>query len=310
MSGQTAPELPEAAVTVDVPAKINPHLGVGDARPDGYHSLSTVYQAISLYDTVTVSHRAEPGITVTIAGEGADSLPADETNLAAKAAKLMALYGNVEPNAHVHLFKRIPVAGGLAGGSADAAGALVACARLWEISIGEAELRKLAAGLGSDVPFCLVGGVAIGSGRGEELVRVDASGSWHWVVATTDTQISTPECYDEVDRLRADGIGRFSQDVDAIVKAFESGASADELSRLLVNDMEAAAVSLRPQLASLMHAGLEEGALAAHVSGSGPTILFLAGDAAHAVSLARRIRMRGGARSVHLAEGPVDGPAA
>lgn len=310
MSGQTAPELPEAAVTVDVPAKINPHLGVGDARPDGFHSLATVYQAISLYDTVTVTRRRESGIAVSIAGEGADSLPTDETNLAAKAAKLMALYGNVEPNVEVHLFKRIPVAGGLAGGSADAAGALVACARLWDIEIGDADLRRLAAGLGSDVPFCLAGGIAVGSGRGEELDRVEAAGTWHWVVATTDTQISTPECFEEVDRLRGEGIGRFSEDVDAIVKAFEAGASADELSRLLVNDMEAAAVSLRPQLASLMHAGLEEGALAAHVSGSGPTILFLVGDKPHAMSLARRLRMRGGARSVHISEGPVAGPAA
>ncbi|GAB3655624.1 4-(cytidine 5'-diphospho)-2-C-methyl-D-erythritol kinase [Glycomyces tarimensis] len=309
-SGQAAPAPRGAAVSVDVPAKINPHLGVGNARADGYHALSTVYQAISLYDTVTVERSEEPGITLTMSGEGADVLPDGDDNLAVRAAKLVAIYGGGDPDVRIHLNKRIPVAGGLAGGSADAAATLVACSRLWGIDIGDAELHRLAAGLGSDVPFCLKGGTAVGAGRGEELTRVEAKGTWHWVVATTDTQISTPECFKEVDRLREDGIGRFSADVDAIVRAFESGVGADELSRLLVNDMEAAAVSLRPQLASLMHGGLEEGALAAHVSGSGPTVLFLASDVKHAVALARRLRMRGGARSVHLAEGPVAGPAA
>ncbi|GAB3220272.1 4-(cytidine 5'-diphospho)-2-C-methyl-D-erythritol kinase [Glycomyces halotolerans] len=310
MSGQTAPAAPGAVVAVDVPAKINPHLGVGDARADGYHALSTVYQAISLYDTVRVARRDEPGIELTVSGEGADFLPTGDDNLAVRAAKLIAIYGAVEPDVRIHLNKRIPVAGGLAGGSADAAAALVACIRLWDIEIGDDELYRLAAGLGSDVPFCLKGGIAVGTGRGDELTRVEAKGTWHWVVATNDTQISTPECYKEVDRLRADGIGRYSSDVDPIVKAFEAGADADELARLLVNDMEAAAVSLRPQLASLMHGGLEEGALAAHVSGSGPTVLFLVRDAKHAVALARRLRMRGGTRSVHIAEGPVAGPAA
>jgi len=310
MSGQTAPAQPGAQISVDVPAKINPHLGVGDPRSDGYHALSTVYQAISLHDTVTAERLGEPGIKVTISGEGAGTLPTDESNLAHKAAKLIALYAGIEPDVRLHLNKRIPVAGGLAGGSADAAGALIACARLWEVEIGDAELHRLAAGLGSDVPFCLKGGTAVGTGRGEELRPVAAKGTWHWVVATTDTQISTPECYKEVDRLREDGIGRYSSDVDLIVKAFENGVGADDLARILVNDMEAAAVSLRPQLASLMHGGLEEGALAAHVSGSGPTVLFLANDVKHAVALARRVRMRGGARSVHLAHGPVNGPAA
>ncbi|WP_211234945.1 4-(cytidine 5'-diphospho)-2-C-methyl-D-erythritol kinase [Glycomyces arizonensis] len=309
-SGQAAPSVPSAAIAVDVPAKINPHLGVGNARADGYHALSTVYQSISLYDTVTVERADEPGIELTVAGEGADTLPTGDDNLAVRAAKLVAIYGGVEPDVRIHLNKRIPVAGGLAGGSADAAATLVACARLWEVAIGDAELHRLAAGLGSDVPFCLKGGTAVGSGRGEELTHVDSRGTWHWVVATTDTQISTPECFKEVDRLREEGIGRFSSDVDPIVRAFESQVGADELARLLVNDMEAAAVSLRPQLASLMHGGLEEGALAAHVSGSGPTVLFLVADVKHAVALARRLRMRGGARSVHIAHGPVSGPAA
>ncbi len=309
-SGQAASAVRSAAVTVDVPAKINPHLGVGDARADGYHALSTVYQSISLYDTITVERREEPGIELSVSGEGAGILPTCDENLAARAAKLMAIYGGVEPAVRLHLNKRIPVAGGLAGGSADAAAALVACSRLWGIEIGDAELHRLAAGLGSDVPFCLKGGTAVGSGRGEELRHVDSLGTWHWVVATTDMQISTPECFKEVDRLREDGIGRFSSDVEPIVQAFEAGVGAEELAHLLVNDMEAAAVSLRPQLASLMHGGLAEGALAAHVSGSGPTVLFLASDMKHSVALARRLRMRGGARSIHLARGPVPGPAA
>jgi 4-diphosphocytidyl-2-C-methyl-D-erythritol kinase len=310
MSSMTAPAEPEPSVAVDVPAKINPHLGVGDARPDGYHDLSTVYQAVSLYDTVTVQRKGSPGVELTISGEGAGTLPKDEENLAVKAAKLVGIYGGLEPDVSIHLQKRIPVAGGLAGGSADAAAALVACARLWDIEIGPSEMAGLAAGLGSDVPFCLSGGTAVGSGRGEEVEPVECATAYHWVVAVSHTQIATPECYAEVDRLREEGIGRYSQDVEPIVKAFAAGAPAEELARLLVNDMEAAAVSLRPQLASLMHGGLEAGALAAHVSGSGPTVLFLASDVGHASSLAKLIQMRGGARSVRTAYGPVPGPLA
>lgn len=298
-------------VSVTVPAKINLHLGVGDARDDGYHELTTVYQAISLYDTVTVKRSLEPGITVSASGEGADILPTDDDNLAVRAAKLIAIYGHVDPAIDIHLDKNIPVAGGLAGGSADAAATLVACARLWQVDLGAAELDKLAAGLGSDVPFCLRGGVAIGTGRGEELdYSIDTRGTYHWVVATSEAHISTPECYREVDRLRQDHIGRYSHQIQPLRHALETGLPATELAPLLTNDMEAAAMSLRPELSSLMHGGLEDGALAAHVSGSGPTVLFLARDSEDAQTLAKRVQLRPGAKDVHVAHGPVRGPLA
>lgn len=299
------------AVAVDVGAKINPHLGVGPVRADGLHELTTVYQAVSLYDTVTVRPgKRGAGISLAIEGEGAGDLPTGEDNLAHKAAKLLALYANVEPDVDIHLRKRIPVAGGLAGGSADAAGSLVACKRLWNVDIGREQLDQLAGGLGSDVPFCLYGGTAVGTGHGEKVEPLETQASYHWVVATSHTQISTPECYKEVDRLRENGIGRYSDDIRELCRAYRDRAEPDELAHLLVNDMEAAAVSLRPDLASVMHGGLEEGALTAHVSGSGPTVLFLARDAQHASALARRVKMRGGVRAVLTAQGPVAGPEA
>ncbi|QSB05512.1 4-(cytidine 5'-diphospho)-2-C-methyl-D-erythritol kinase [Natronoglycomyces albus] len=301
---------PTGTVRVTVPAKINLHLGVGDLRADGFHDLTTVYQAISLYDTVTVSTSDRSGLRITVTGEGADQVPTDERNLALKAAKLLGIYGHISPAAVIHLDKRIPVAGGLAGGSADAAATLVACAQLWNLRLSDIELEKLAAGLGSDVPFCLRGGIALGTGRGEELNHdLKAAATYHWVVATSQAHISTPECYREVDRLRANDIGRYSYHVQPLLKALEAGLPAEEIAPLLVNDMEAAAVSLRPELSSLMHAGLDAGALAAHVSGSGPTVLFLARDEAHARSLAKSPKLRASAKALHVAHGPVAGPA-
>lgn len=306
LTGSTTP-----VISVSVPAKINLHLGVGDARDDGFHELTTVYQAISLYDTVTVKRSLEPGITLTVSGEGADALPTDDDNLAVRAAKLVAIYGHVDPAIDIHLEKNIPIAGGLAGGSADAAATLVACARLWQVDMRSDELDQLAAGLGSDVPFCLRGGVAIGTGRGEELdYSINTQGTYYWVVATSDGHISTPECYREVDRLRDANIGRYSKEIQPLRHALESGLPATELAPLLINDMEVAAISLRPELSSLMHGGLEDGAVAAHVSGSGPTVLFLARDAEDAQTLAKQIRQRPIAKDVHIAHGPVAGPLA
>ncbi|HEY1175327.1 MAG TPA: 4-(cytidine 5'-diphospho)-2-C-methyl-D-erythritol kinase, partial [Phytomonospora sp.] len=158
----------DAAVRVHVPAKINLHLGIGPLREDGYHDLTTVFESISLYDELTATPVDDPAITLTIEGEGADTLPTDRRNLAHLAAAELAAYAGIDAGAHLHLRKRIPIAGGLAGGSADAAAALIACNTLWNAGLTPAELDKLAAALGSDVPFCLHGGTARGTGRGEQ----------------------------------------------------------------------------------------------------------------------------------------------
>lgn len=294
----------DGAVHVRVPAKINLHLGIGPLREDGYHDLTTVFESISLYDELTATPAA--GLTLTIEGEGEDTLPTDRRNLALLAAAELAAYAGVETGAHLHLRKRIPIAGGLAGGSADAAAALIACNELWGASLTPAELDKLAAALGSDVPFCLHGGTALGTGRGEQLHPVLSMGTRHWVVATADGELSTPAVYREVDRLRELGEGGYHDDVDALLAAIRT-SDPDAMATALHNDMQPAAVGLMPSLKDTLQAGLDEGALAALVSGSGPTCLFLARDERHAGVLAKRLTLRRVAKAVHVAESPVAG---
>lgn len=292
-------------VRVRVPAKINLHLGVGDRRPDGFHDLTTVYQAISLYDEVI----AEPAdhCSAEVTGEGAGILPVDERNLAVRAAMLLAGRAGVATGVRLRLHKRIPLAGGLAGGSADAAGTLLACARLWELDLSRDDLVEIAAELGSDVPFCLLGSVALGTGHGERVEQVKAVGQYHWVVAISDGELSTPAVYGEVDRLRDSGIGRYHDDVAPLLAALATGADANQLGPLLHNDMAEAAVEMRPQLAEVLAAGAADGAVATLVSGSGPTVLYLARDEHHGHALAARLRLRGLARQVHYVTGPVAG---
>jgi 4-diphosphocytidyl-2-C-methyl-D-erythritol kinase len=301
------------SVRVRVPAKINLHLAVGPRRDDGYHRLETVYQAISLHDELT-AERAD-GLTLTVEGEGAGVLPADDGNLAVRAVRLLAGHLGVPPNVRLHLTKRIPLAGGLAGGSADAAAALVACDALWSGGLSREELEELAAGLGSDVPFLVPGGTALGTGRGERISPVLTTGTWHWVVAVADGGLSTPRVYGQLDRLRDAGKAPVPADVGP-----EGPAEAPErllaalrqhdprvLAAELRNDLQPAALSLRPSLRACLRAGEEEGALATLVSGSGPSCLFLAADADHANRLAALVAGRHVCRTLRTAHGPVPG---
>jgi 4-diphosphocytidyl-2-C-methyl-D-erythritol kinase len=303
-------------VTVRAPAKINLHLAVGPCRPDGYHDLVTVFQALSRYDEVT----ATPARTLTLAisGEGAAELPSGPGNLAWRAAELLALRTGVDPAVHLELTKGIPVAGGLAGGSADAAATLVACDSLWGTGLGRAELLQLAAELGSDVAFALVGGTALGTGRGERLTRVLATGRWHWVLGIAHSGLSTPAVYRELDRLRAatdpepdtpypaSPVNSSVGPPDALINALRTRDIAG-LGGLLANDLQPAAVSLRPQLHRALRAGGELGALGALVSGSGPTCVYLARSREHAVRLAAALSGAGVCRTVCAAYGPVPG---
>ena len=308
--GSTASEwVPTGSVTVRVPGKVNLYLAVGDRRDDGYHELTTVFHAVSLLDEVTV--RNADVLSLEMAGEGVDSLPADERNLAWQAAELMAEHVGRAPDVSISIEKSIPVAGGMAGGSADAAAVLVAINTLWELGVPRRDLHALAAQLGSDVPFSLHGGTALGTGRGEELATALARNTFHWVLAFAKDGLSTPAVFTEIDRLRETaGAGRDQpprlDDPEPVLAALASGDPA-ELAPLLGNDLQPAALSLDPGLRRTLRAGADAGALAGIVSGSGPTCAFLCTSAAAAIDVGAELAGAGVCRTVRVASGPVHG---
>lgn len=294
-------------ITVRVPSKVNLHLSVGDARPDGYHELVTVFQALSLTDDVTVVTAEESAIEVR--GEGADLVPTGPENLVWQAVRLLAERAGKDPEqpgVQVSINKGIPVAGGMAGGSADAAATLLALNQLWKLEIGRDELGELAGRLGSDVPFSLQGGTALGTGRGERLVPVLARHTFHWVIGLAKDGLSTPEVYGELDRLRDENAPNRVGEVEPLLEALASG-DPRQLALLLGNDLQAAAVSLKPVLRRTLRAGVQAGALAGIVSGSGPTCAFLCTDADSAVRVAAELSGAGVCRTVRVAHGPVPG---
>jgi 4-diphosphocytidyl-2-C-methyl-D-erythritol kinase len=308
--GSTASEwVPTGSVTVRVPGKVNLYLAVGDRRDDGYHELTTVFHAVSLLDEVTV--RNADVLSLEMAGEGVASLPTDERNLAWQAAELMAEHVGRAPDVAISIEKSIPVAGGMAGGSADAAAVLVAMNTLWELGVPRRDLHALAAQLGSDVPFALHGGTALGTGRGEELATVLARNTFHWVLAFADGGLSTPAVFSEIDRLRETaGAGRHEprrlDDPEPVLAALASGDPA-ELAPLLGNELQPAALSLDPGLRRTLRAGADAGALAGIVSGSGPTCAFLCTSAAAAIDVGAQLAGAGVCRTVRVASGPVHG---
>ncbi|NYH44864.1 4-diphosphocytidyl-2-C-methyl-D-erythritol kinase [Micromonospora jinlongensis] len=293
-------------VKVRVPAKVNLHLGVGPLRRDGYHELNTIYHAISIYDELTA--RRGDTLALTMEGEGTGELALDDTNLVIRAAHALAGYAGVLPHARLHLRKQIPLAGGLAGGSADAAAALVACDALWGTGLSRDELAGIAVDLGSDVPFLIYGGTALGTGRGEAISPVLARPtSWHWVVAIADGGLSTPAAYRELDRLRDSGAaGAPLGSTDALLGALRQ-RDPRVLARTLGNDLQDAALAMRPALADTLKAGEAAGALTGIVSGSGPTCVFLTADAADAERIAAELNAAGVCREARVAHGPVAG---
>jgi 4-diphosphocytidyl-2-C-methyl-D-erythritol kinase len=303
--GNTAAQwVPTGSVTVRVPGKVNLYLAVGDRREDGYHELSTVFQAVSLLDEVTV--RNADVLSLELVGEGAAALPTDERNLAWQAAELMAEHVGRAPDVAIMIDKTIPVAGGMAGGSADAAAVLVAMNSLWELNVPRRDLRTLAAQLGSDVPFALHGGTALGTGRGEELASVLSRSTFHWVLAFAENGLSTPAVFSELDRLRDSGdLPRLAEPGPAL--AALAAGDPRQLAPLLGNEMQAAALSLEPRLRHVLDAGVEAGALAGIVSGSGPTCAFLCVSAASAADVGTQLSGAGVCRTVRVASGPVPG---
>jgi 4-diphosphocytidyl-2-C-methyl-D-erythritol kinase len=291
-------------VTVRVPAKVNVQLAVGGARPDGFHDLANVFLAVGLYDEVTVTPADE--LRITCAGPDAGQVPLDRTNLAARAALELARRYGIDPAVHLHIAKDIPVAGGMAGGSADGAGALVACDALWGTNASPGELLEICAELGSDVPFSLVGGAALGVGRGERLRPLEVGGTFHWVFAMAERGLSTPAVFREFDRLN-DGV-RIPEPVASqeLLDALAKGDAAG-LAGAVSNDLQPAALSLFPALADTLAAGRAAGALAALVSGSGPTTAFLVPDARSAKTVAEALLSSGTCRSVRVTESPAPG---
>lgn len=290
-------------ITVLAPAKINLVLAVGPRRLDGYHDLVTVFHAIDLCDELTVE--ATTGdISLTIDGIDAGQLPTDQRNLVIRAAQLLReRYGSPQLGARIHVTKRIPIAGGMAGGSADAAATLVGCAQAWGLDLHD-ELFELAAELGSDVPFALLGGNALGQGRGERLQALPAKTELHWALATANSGLSTPRVFQRFDELGAATELSLSQSfVDALAHGDVAGIAAG-----MRNDLQAPAIDLMPELAATLAAGEQFGALAGLVSGSGPTCAFLCATAQEAQHVAERLAEIPLVRGTHTAVGPVAGP--
>jgi 4-diphosphocytidyl-2-C-methyl-D-erythritol kinase len=291
-------------VTVRAPAKVNLELRVGAPRPDGFHELATVFHAVGLYDEVHAVPADE--ITLTVEGPQSEGVPRDGTNLALRAALLVAERIGVEDGVHLHLRKGIPVAGGMAGGSADAAAALVACDRLWGLDTSDDDLLALAAELGSDVPFALVGGTAVGTGRGEVVVPAMVRGDYWWVVTGSAQGLSTPEVYGEFDVI-AEGLGIGEPEIpDELMEALRAH-DLEKLALSLPNDLEPAAIRLRPELSGVLATGIDETALGALVSGSGPSCLFLCSGREHAHQVAQSLRSANAGDPVTVARGPVPG---
>ncbi len=295
-------------VRVQVPAKINLALAVGPRRLDGFHDLTSVFQAVSVYDELTAVARTDGQIILTMSGLGSTQLPTDEQNLAVRAALLLReRRGRPEMGANLTIDKAIPIAGGMAGGSGDAAAALLGCNEIWDLELSVDELRELGTEIGSDVPFAILGGNAVGTGRGEKLTPLPADGELNWVFALAEEGLSTPQVYRSFDQLAE--AGELTPDVHLDAGSLEALTSGDvnRCAAALRNDLCAAAVALRPALAATL-AVSAEGVLASVLCGSGPTVAFLCTDEQSANLLAEKLPEHEGIRDAIPARGPVAGP--
>jgi 4-diphosphocytidyl-2-C-methyl-D-erythritol kinase len=294
-------------VIARVPAKVNLQLSVGPLGNDGYHEVITVFQAISLFDDVSVATApVGNGLTIDVSGQTSSGVPADSSNLAIRAADLMIKTYDLPTDLVVKLKKEIPVAGGMAGGSADAAGVIVGLDSLFELGLSRDEMESVGSKIGSDVPFSICGGVAIGSGRGDQITPALAKGNYFWVLALSGQGLATPSVYQECDRLR-EGLSITTPQVsEPLMQALRAG-DAKALGKSLSNDLQSAACSLRPALRLVLDVGVDYGALGGIVSGSGPTVAFLVSSDEHAMDLTVALSASGVVSSVVRATGPVPG---
>ncbi|CAB4571756.1 MAG: 4-(cytidine 5'-diphospho)-2-C-methyl-D-erythritol kinase [Actinobacteria bacterium] len=297
-------------VTVRVPGKVNLQLSVGPKRSDGFHEIATVFQAVSLFDDVKVTLTDETDrdqrFSIEIKADHPHGIPTDKSNLAYVAAELMYKKFDLDDALNISINKSIPVAGGMAGGSANAAGVIVALDALFSLGLSRTEMEEIGSEIGSDVPFSIAGGTAIGTGRGEQLTPALARGSYSWVFALSSNGLSTPAVYGECDRLR-EGMEISSPQVsESLMHALRS-ADAKALGKALQNDLQPAACSIRPALRLILDVGMDYGALGGIVSGSGPTVAFLAEDEDHALDLVVALTSSGVVGNVVRASGPVVG---
>ena len=291
-------------VTVRVPAKVNLYLGVGPKQFTGFHNLATVFQSVSIYDEITIA--PAESFEIKPAGVFANAIPVDQSNLVWKAVELVAKACGEDPHLSVTINKAIPVAAGMAGGSADAAAALVACDSYWQAGLSRSQIDAMAKILGSDVPFMLHGGCALGTGRGDVLAPIMTRGKFHWVFATFDQGLSTSAVYERFDKVSMLS-DEYVPEVPSEVLGALAHADAHALGDSLHNDLQSAALTLRPGLADTMEFGLDHGALGTVVSGSGPTCAFLAKDEASALDLRVALSSSGLADGAIHAHGPVHG---
>lgn len=291
------------------PGKINVFLKVGALLDDGYHDVAIAYQAVSLYEDV----RAYPADDFSVSVSGTVELsrvPTDGSNIAIKAARLLAARTGYRGGVRLEIDKHVPVTGGMGGGSADAAATLLACDALWGTAFPREDMLELAAELGADVPFAFTGGTAIGTGRGDQLSPALAKGQFQWVLALADFGLSTPAVYQELDEHRARHIQDISPapvapSVDTnVLQALRAG-DPHMLAECLYNDLQAPAIHLEPSLADVLELGERNGALAGIVSGSGPTVAFLAADLDSALEL--QVALSAAQLTVVRATGPVHG---
>ncbi|MGO1317030.1 MAG: 4-(cytidine 5'-diphospho)-2-C-methyl-D-erythritol kinase [Cellulomonadaceae bacterium] len=296
------------AVCVRAPGKVNLALLVGSQGADGYHPLVSVFQAVSLYEEVVAAPGS--GVSLSVRGAGADQVPRDETNLAWRAALLLADHVGLEPDVALSIDKGVPVAGGMAGGSADAAAALVACDALWGTALGRGELLELAAELGSDVPFCLVGHTAVGTGRGHVLSPVMTRGRQFWAFGMQSAGLSTARAFAAFDEDNAEGgtwWRAFGHEPPTAMMAALRAGDAHALGPALCNDLEATAVAAQPVLVDALRVARRAGALGAIVSGSGPTVAALGRSQQHATAIAAALTAAGVVDTVACAVGGVAG---
>ncbi len=303
------------SVTVRAPGKLNLQLAVGPVRDDGYHPLATVFQAVDLFETVTVTPRSDGDIVLQLAAaRGAqvslEGVPLDGTNIAAKAARALRNEFGITDGVTIDIVKGVPVAGGMAGGSADAAATLLACAEAWDVGATREQLDEIAAGLGSDVPFILHGNTAVGLGRGEQITPAMTRGQFHWVLATQEQGLSTAQVYGEFDRQVAAGERSAGEPTisDDVMKALLAG-NAEWLGEALINDLQDAALALAPRLRAVMEVANEADSLGVMISGSGPTVAALARSRQHALAIAAHLTASGTATAVVTASGPAPGAA-
>jgi 4-diphosphocytidyl-2-C-methyl-D-erythritol kinase len=286
---------------------VNLQLSVGPREANGYHNLVSVFQAVSIFDDVTIT-KSHPGsgVTISVTGDQTHGVPEDSSNLAVKAAQLIGEKYDLDVDVHIEVKKSIPVAGGMAGGSADAAATLVAMDALYRLDASREELLALGSQLGSDVPFMIAGGTAVGTGRGDQLTAALSRGTYHWVFALSTVGLSTPAVYAECDRMRAELEVADPKVSDQLMQALLTG-NPELVGRALTNDLQNPACSLRPALTLVLEVGREYGALGAIVSGSGPTVAFLVGDEEAGLDLAVALTASGVVGSVARATGPVHG---